>query len=78
MSKKISFNKSDMTYITDDDLATINIALGRYHRDMITRKIDYNNTILNLQMQSSERMIKLFEDQAGFLIVPYFPIDETI
>jgi hypothetical protein len=71
----ITFNKSDMTFITDEDLTAIQLALSRYLRDMKQGKVEYADYILDLQKASTERMIEYFENP-GFLAVPYFPIDE--
>ena len=74
----ITFNKVDLTFITDDELAAINIALGRYRNDIVKRKLSYMDHVSKSQLVATDRMINLFKDEAGFLIVPYFPIDETI
>jgi len=70
----ITFNKVDLTFITDDELAAINIALNRYHNDIVS----YMDHVSKSQLIATDRMINLFKDEAGFLIVPFFPIDETI
>jgi len=77
MSGSITFKKEDLTYITDDELAAINIALGRYRKDIIRRKLDYRDHISKSQLIATDRMIKFFEDNAGILAAPYFPIDEN-
>ncbi len=77
MSNKITFNKSDMTYITGEELFAINAALNRYRSDIIKRKLNYLDHISKSQLLATDRMIELFEDNEGFLIVPYFPIDEN-
>jgi len=75
---EITFKKVDMTFICDDELDCIKIALKRYYQDLVNNKIHFRKQIINSQTKASERLIKILEDEAGFLIVPYFPIDETI
>lgn len=74
MSETITFKKSDMTYITDEELTVIKIALDRYRKDL--KDIGYPEYIIKSQMFSTDRMIEFF-NEPGILAVPYFPIDEN-
>jgi len=72
---EITFKKTDMTFISDNDLFAIKIALDRYRKDIVKRKLGYPDYISKLQVIATDRMIKLFDENAGFLAVPFFPID---
>jgi hypothetical protein len=74
--ESITFNKSDLTLIADEDLTAIQLALSRYLRDMKQGKVEYAQYIIDLQIASTERMIEYF-NHPSFLATPYFPIDEN-
>lgn len=73
MKDKISFNKADMTYITDIDIMVIKYALENYRKRLVDATPD---NIMYMQIKSINRLLPLF-NEPGILAVPYFPIDEN-